>query len=238
LPGAWSRLDVATVVGLSLAAAVLFIPVLASNRYRAQTVACRERLNEIGHALIGYSRTHNGLFPVVNDNGNLARAGVYAVRLRDAGYLPDERVIYCPAVIRDADALPVLPASGALQSADPAEAETMFAAMDGAYGYALGYVDEGRYRPLRNLDRSTFAVLADSPQEHGGGGRNHGCGQNVWFEDGHAEFLNCCRLSVRDDDLYENDDGFVGAGIGPDDVVIGAATASPLLMPVGLDESP
>ena len=169
---------------------------------------------------------------------NLARAGVYAVRLRDAGYLPDERVIYCPAVIRDADALPVLPASGALQSADPAEAETMFAAMDGAYGYALGYVDEGRYRPLRNLDRSTFAVLADSPQEHGGGGRNHGCGQNVWFEDGHAEFLNCCRLSVRDDDLYENDDGFVGAGIGPDDVVIGAATASPLLMPVGLDESP
>jgi hypothetical protein len=32
-----------------------------------------------------------------------------------------------------------------------------------------------------------------------------------------------------DDQLYENHLGFVGAGIGPDDVVIGSASATPRL---------
>lgn len=232
----WSRIDVATIVGLSLAALVLFVPVLASNRYRAQAVACRQRLHEVGQALINYSRAQDGLFPEVPTDGNLARAGVYAVRLREGGYLPDQRSVYCPAVARADDDLPFVPKLTTLQAADPAEAAALFGQMHGSFGYALGYVEAGRYHTLRNRDRATFAILADAPEDPEGGGRNHGCGQNVWFEDGHAEFLNCCRLNVRDDDLYENHEGFVGAGIGPDDVVIGAAQAQPRLVPVSLDQ--
>lgn len=232
----WSRVDAATVVGLSLAALVLFVPVLASNRYRAQAVACRQRLHEVGQALIGYSRARSGMFPEVPTEGNLAHAGVYAARLRDAGYLPDRRNFYCPAVERSDESLPFVPTLATLQTADPPEAEALFGQMHGAFGYAMGYVDGGRYHALRNHDRSTFAVLADAPDEPGGGGGNHGCGQNVWFEDGHAEFLNRCRINVRDDDLYENHEGFVGAGIGPDDVVIGAAEAQPRLVPVSVEQ--
>lgn len=230
----WSRIDAATIVGLSLAALVLFVPVLASNRYRAQAVACRQRLHEVGQALVNYSRTRSGLFPEVPSDGNLARAGVYAVRLREAGYLADEQNVYCPTIADNRNDLPFVPTLATLQSAAPDEAEVLFGRMNGSFGYALGYVDGGRYHALRNRDRSTFAVLADSLDVASGGNRNHGCGQNVWFEDGHAEFLNCCRLNVRDDHLYENHEGFVGAGIGADDVVIGAPHAQPHLTPVSL----
>lgn len=233
---AWSRIDAATIVGISLAVLVLFVPVIASNRYRAQTVACRQRLHDVGRALVNYSRLHHGWFPEVPTDGNLARAGVYAVRLQEAGYLPDERSVYCPAVAAGDDQPPYVPNLTTLQAADSDDAAALFDRMDGSFGYALGYVDGGRYHAVRNLDRARYAVLADSPSEHGEGGRNHGCGQNVWFEDGHAEFLHCRRLNARDDDLYENHEGIVGAGIGPDDVVIGAARAQPRLMPVALEE--
>jgi hypothetical protein len=104
--------------------------------------------------------------------------------------------------------------------------------MDGAHGYALGYASAAGYQTRRNRQRARFAVLGDSPQEHGEGGRNHGCGQNLWFEDGHAEFLRSSRLPANDDAIYENHRGVVGAGVDEDDVVIGAANAAPLLTPV------
>jgi len=231
----WRRPDAAAVIGLSMAALVLFMPILASHRYRAQAVACREKLHVVGRAMIDYSRNHAGLFPTVAADGNFSHAGVYAVRLRDDGYLPNEREVFCPAVATKVEHLTSFPTQATLASATSREAHEQFAQLDGAFGYAMGYVENARYRPLRNLDRSHFAVLADAPHEDGIAGRNHGCGQNVWFEDGHAEFLRGCRLAALDDGIYVNHAGDVAAGIGADDVVIGAARATPRLAAVRHD---
>ena len=101
-----------------------------------------------------------------------------------------------------------------------------------SYGYAMGYVDGGVYHTLHNRNRSTYAILADAPGADGCESGNHGCGgQNVWFEDGHSEYLNSCKLSHAGDQIFRNRRGFVGAGIGPDDVVIGAPSARPVIQP-------
>jgi hypothetical protein len=227
----WHRVDAATVVGLSLAALVLIVPVLVAQRYQSEAVACRQRMNLVGRALVDYSRGHHGYFPQLAAEGNLARAGVYAVTLRDSGYLTDDADLFCPAVATDA--VPsTLPTRNVLVQALPVDAATIFRQMDGVHGYALGYVESGRYHASRNRDRAHYAVLGDAPHELGEGGRNHGNGQNVWFEDGHAEFLRRSRLTVRDDAIYHNHDGLVGAGVGADDVVLGGPGARPLLTPV------
>lgn len=227
----WYPVDAAAVMGVSLAALVLFVPVLASQRYRSETIACKQKLQNVGQALVAYSRNHHGFFPEIPAHGNTARAGIYAVKLRESGYLASDAELFCPAIGGD-DATFVVPTRVVLLSISPVEAEARFHQMDGVHGYALGYTNSAGYQTRRNRHRARFAVLGDSPQEHGGGGRNHGCGQNLWFEDGHAEFLRSSRLPANDDAIYENHRGVVGAGVDEDDVVIGAASAAPLLTPV------
>lgn len=231
-PRGWRRSDAVTMIGCSVAALVLLMPMLALSRQRAQVAACRARMHEVGRALIEYSRNHGGRFPEMTPSGPLAHAGVYVVRLRETGYLPNTTAAFCPAMHNDEPTETRLPSWLELAAANDAEVEARFASLSGMYGYTLGYVEEGRYHSPRNQDRSRVAVLGDTPSADGRRASGHGCGRNVWFEDGHAEFLNACRLHVGGDALYENRHGFVGAGIGHDDVVIGAPAAAPRIMPV------
>ena len=97
----------------------------------------------------------------------------------------------------------------------------------------MGYVYDDGYHVAQ---RTTAPLDRAFPTRYDGksGSRHHGCGgQNVWFEDGHVEFLNTCRLSHMGDQIFENRHGFVGAGLGPDDIVIGRNIDRPLITPVG-----
>lgn len=231
----WRRSDAVTLIGFGVAALILLMPMLVLSRQRAQVAACRARMHEVGRALIEYSRDHGGNFPEMTTHGPLAHAGVYAVRLREAGYLPDSALVFCPAMHDDQPADERLPSWLELAAAKDEEVEVRFASLDGLYGYTLGYVEEGQYHSPRNYDRSRVAVLGDAPMDDKRCASGHGCGRNVWFEDGHAEFLSACRLHVGGDALYENRHGLVGAGIGRDDIVIGAPAAVPLITPVKLE---
>ena len=104
---------------------------------------------------------------------------------------------------------------------------------DDVHGNALRVVARMVSRGMDDATiRATFAVLADKPGSGARGSLNHGCGgQNVLFEDGHAEFLSNCRLDRAGDELFRNSAGFVGAGIGRDDVVIAPTEARPLRHP-------
>jgi hypothetical protein len=125
-----------------------------------------------------------------------------------------------------------IPDMTTLINANETEVDALLARNGGSFGYAHGYVDEDGYHTLRNRNRSTFIVLADAPHDGTKESRNHGCGgQNVWYEDGHTEFLNCCRLKHVGDQIFQNRRGFVGAGIGPDDIVIGDARSRPVILP-------
>jgi hypothetical protein len=227
------RSDAVTLIGFSVAALVVIMPMLVMSRQRAQIAACRAHMQEVGRALIGYSRAHAGAFPEMTAHGPLGHAGVYAVRLRQAGYLHNPAIVFCPAAAHDnPSADERLPSWQELAAANDEEVEARFTALHGLYGYTLGYVEDGRYHSPQNFDRAHMAVLGDAPSDDERRASGHGCGRNVWFEDGHAEFLRACSLHIGGDALYENRHGLVGAGIGKDDVVIGAPAAGPQIKPV------
>lgn len=229
--GRWRLSDFVTLGGIALAASLLLFPALASWRYGQQSTVCRDKMHRISMALIDYSRLHGGLMPEVPEDGPLGHAGVYAPRLLDAGLVEDSSLFLCPGCSNDPDAFAV-PRLDDLRRATADQEATLARTMGGGYGYALGYVEDGEYRPLRNLNRATFAVLSDKPGAGSRGSLNHGCGgQNVLFEDGHAEFLSNCRLDRAGDELFRNASGFVGAGVGRDDVVIAPSEARPLRQP-------
>ena len=228
----WGWAEAMTVGSIVAAASLLIVPALSFSRYRSQIEACRERMHVVGHALVNYSRAHGGTFPEIEREGPLSFAGVYALRLQQAKLIVDPSDLHCPG----RTAMPMIDAAPTtledLRNAKDESARRGCLRATGDFGYSLGYVEAGVYHPARNLSRGRHAVLADAPAADGQCGGNHGCGgQNVWFEDGHAEYLCRARLGDLDDQLFLNRAGYVGAGIGADDVVIGAPDARPLIRP-------
>jgi len=223
--GGLSRSETFTLLALVVVAAALTAPLFGSARQMAEIRRCQENMHRTGRALIEYARLHDDAFPEIAESGSTSYAGIFAVRLRESGLLPDADAAFCRAALDDG--LPMLPTSDELAASSEAEAEATFAALGGLFGYTLGYEEDGRYRRQRNRNRARFAVLVDDPLDARNGGRSHGCGQNVCFEDGHVEFLKSCKLPKSCDDYFRNHDGVVAAGIGPDDVVLGRSSATP-----------
>jgi hypothetical protein len=137
---------------------------------------------------------------------------------------------------RDADLR--IPTLAELRAAHGDQLRQLHARMGGSYGYGLGYVENGRYHKLRNRQRPRFALMADSPEAGGvAGGSAHGPrGHNVLFEDGHVQTVQNPRLADSGDHIFQNGLGYVGAGIGRDDAVIGASSSPPVVLQVGLEE--
>ena len=109
--------------------------------------------------------------------------------------------------------------------------------MGGSFAFTLGYIENGRYYPTRNLNRAYFVIMADAPIRDADGWRsnNHGgCGQNVLFEDFRVEFVKDCCFRPGGDVFFENNDGVAAAGLNPNDAVVGSS-AIPLLRNSGFD---
>jgi hypothetical protein len=248
--------DLVVAAGICLAAALLFMPALSQSRFQARLMGCQNNLRSLGLALLQYSQHHKGNFPEVPTSGPLAAAGIYGPTLWESGFLESADSTVCPASSLSAsvsagstDQKYRLPKLAELKTAPPATLQRLHATMGGSYGYSLGYVQDGAYHSNKNRGRSTFALMADTPHQHYAatdgdgphqaalrGSNNHGCcGQNVLFEDGHVRFLNACHVTEAGDDIYQNVHGYVGAGIGPDDSVIGSSSARPILFKNSLD---
>lgn len=234
----WGALwDVAVSAGIVAAAAILFFPAIANSRFQARIAACQSNLQTLARSLENYSENHQGQFVSLPADGNLSFAGVYAPTLRDHGYVVSDSVFQCAGDLASrGDARPddqPIPAVSDLERATGAELRRMQRQAGGSFGYNLGYLVNGRYSPVRNLHRATFAVLADAPgpQREGRISMHHaGRGQNVSFEDGHVRFVP--GVMVGDfDDIFFSDRGLVEAGLHPEDAVIGNSHSRPLLWP-------
>ncbi len=230
--GSWRLQDLLVAGGICIAASLLVFPAISHSQFKARLTACQNNLREIGTALTHYSQAHKGYFPLVPQQGKLAVAGAYAPMLREAGFLEDPAHLICPesplAQQRDYN----LPSMEEIEAAPAKRLPRLHCRLGGSYGYSLGYVLNGGYHGHRNRGRSHFALMADAPDDEiSGRSGNHGaCGQNVLFEDMHVGFLKSCRLRECDDHIYVNTHGIVGAGIGPDDAVIGRSSAPPVIM--------
>ena len=101
--------------------------------------------------------------------------------------------------------------------------------MVGSYGYPLGYTEDGVYHGTRDLGRTYFALVADTPGSDPSNGRqslNHGGrGQNVLFECGGVRFVTSPRPDPSADHIYINDGGFEAPGLHYNDSVIGQRSA-------------
>jgi hypothetical protein len=220
-------------------AAMLFFPAIANSRFHSRIVACQSNLQTISRGLENFSDNHQGQFIPIPVEGKLAIAGVFGPTLRDQQYVTDEAAFFCAGDVAsrpesDTGApLPELhiPALGQIVQAEGAELRRLQRMAGGSYGYNLGFMLDGRYSPVRNQRRPTFAMVADAPgpQRQGRLSMHHeGRGQNVLFEDGHIEFVAGGRV-LDFDEIFYSDRGFVEAGQHPDDAVIGNSNSRPIL---------
>lgn len=226
----WRWQDTLVAAGICLAAALLIFPAINHSRGVARVTWCSYNLQQLSLALTSYSDNFGGYFPAIPQEGKLATASVYAPILVENGYLPDPDVLVCPgnAICRDEPFAP--PTLAQLVRAEGQEYEQLKRNMAGSYGYTLGYYDGQRYRDTRNLRRVTFALVADSPSLHltGFQSANHGgTGQNVLFEAGNVSFCTTPHLDQTADGIFTNARGYVTAGTGRDDSVIGDRLATP-----------
>ena len=126
----------------------------------------------------------------------------------------------------------VLPAIRDIDNANEPRLVEIRQTSGGDYAYSLGFVKNQKLIGIRRIAKRGQArnvVLADAPvgnlvrNEHVG---IHGRGQNVLFADGRAAFLATrVRPGSSQDDIYQNDHGFVRPGLHEEDAVLAPAAA-------------
>ena len=232
----WRVIDLCVASALFIAAALLILPAICESRSQAHLTACQRNLATLGLALGHFSSIHQEHFPEVPTSGKLAVAGIYAPLLHEAGLIEHTAVI-CPASpLRKAPQFRI-PTTNHVQQAEGELLQEMQRLMGGSYGYCIGYVKNGTYRAHRNLGRSTFALVADTPIDLGEStASHHGCGYNVLFEDGHVQYVRGCSLNSGSDHFFQNRLGHVAAGVDVDDAVILPSAARPLILRTSLGD--
>lgn len=232
VPARWSMADMVVAAGIFLCATLLFWPAINQSRFAARVTQCQDNLRQIGAAHSNYSLRYAGALPSAEIGSKLSRAGVYAVILRDTGYLPKTHILICPSSpLAESAGDFLLPTSGELLAAQAERAEKMCRMMGGSYGYSLGFFVGGRYHPPRDLRRTRQALMADAPDATHRASANHGgCGHNVLFEDFHVKYLTTCKPHGCNDHIYTNDEQQARAGLHMFDSVIGASGDCPVEM--------
>jgi hypothetical protein len=225
----WS--DLVAMAAVCLAAASLFFPALSFSRFQAQIASCQNQLRLIGIGLHGFSELQpDHTFPGPDLAGKRAVAGVVASTLF-TNTLADSWQFLCPAssAIEEMTDFRV-PLLVEVDRAEGQELKRLQRTMGGHYGYNLGYLAGSQLERPRDLRRPLYAMAGDAPsnaQPRRVSANHLGRGQNVLYEDGRVQFLAYLPARVLDDP-YHNREGWVAAGVDPDDAVLGASSDPPL----------
>ncbi|MEM9587522.1 MAG: hypothetical protein AAGA03_09590, partial [Planctomycetota bacterium] len=254
----WSWLDLMAGMAASIALLGVLLPSVMEGRFSARRLACQDNLKQVGEAIASFvMRNSDGRLPAVAASGPEAFAGVYAVRLNEAGLLSDGRVLQCPSVDRRsvdaADGTPValstrprLVSMSQLHDSSVDELRSLQYSAGGSYAYTLGVVDQQGYASPRYQSRSMFAVMSDAPQVRiddaaslnqaldrsslGGTQLGHsGRGMNMLYEDGSVRFVSLKALAAMPDHPLLNHRGRPEAGIDGDDASLAPSWHPPFL---------
>ncbi|MGB7346710.1 MAG: hypothetical protein WBD20_20985 [Pirellulaceae bacterium] len=221
----------------------LLLPAIAQGRFQSRKVACQDQLRQFGTALSSFVlQNSDEHLPAVSPQGPEAFAGVYAVRLHDAGLLSDPTMRWCPSMD--------MPENESSQFVDVNElasvADLHTAPVDrlkglqriagGHYAYNLGVVEEDQLKAPRYESRSTFAVMSDAPLSTIRNGEidrsqigHSGRGINVLFEDGHTQFISLQSLQAMSDHPLLNNRGESEAGVNIDDASLAPSWLPPFV---------
>ncbi|MCO8120290.1 hypothetical protein NHH03_00980 [Stieleria sp. TO1_6] len=185
----WNRFDS---IGGLLSVAVLLallLPTIAAGRFESRKVACQDQLRELGLALMQYvGRDHQGRLPQVAQSGPEAFAGVYLIRLADAGLLNTTDPRWCPSAgkprfepsptLQPSDFYPphsnstlstgtlatrTLPSAAQLHHLPVNQLQRTQQTVGGHYAYNLGVIGDQGYSSPRYEARTSFAIMSDAP---------------------------------------------------------------------------
>jgi hypothetical protein len=221
----------------------LLLPAIAQGRFESRKVACQDQLRQFGTLFSSYvSLNPQEQLPAVSPQGPEAFAGVYAVRLQDAGLLQDPSMRWCPSLdlpdssgTQLASINELVPASD-LHSTPVNRLKELQRVAGGHYAYNLGVVEEDSLTAPRFESRSTFAVMSDAPVGAITGGNidssqigHSGRGINVLFEDGHTQFVSLSSLNSLPDHPLLNNRGDSEAGVNIDDASLAPSWRPPFV---------
>ncbi|TWU59085.1 hypothetical protein Poly51_18710 [Rubripirellula tenax] len=240
----WTWLD--WLVSASAAAVVLalLLPSIAEGRFEARKTTCQDQLRQLGIAITQFvSRNEQSRLPAVSDSGPEAFAGVYAVRLREAGLLGDDSIRWCPSLdpptSQSADELVDLTELVSVKQLYDASLDRLREIQQyagGHYAYTLGVVEKDQLTSPRFESRSSFAVMSDAPlagiptEANLATSIGHsGVGINVLFEDGRVQFLPVASLASIPDHPLLNHRGQGEAGVNIDDASLAPSWRPPFI---------
>lgn len=233
-------------LGAAAAAVVMLtviIPALAAGRLEARKTACQDHLRQFGTAITQYvSHSPQERMPAVAETGREAFAGVFVIRLNEAGLLTDPDLRWCPSL----DQPPVIQAALTDLASVPSLDDLHDAPVDclkqiqqyagGQYAYNLGVVEEDRLKSPRFEARSSFAIMSDAPlsgitgtAQHGKVVGHNGTGINVLYEDGRVRFIPLAALETMPDHPLLNHRGEVEAGVSVDDASVAPSWRPPFV---------
>lgn len=224
LPFRWT--DVGMAAGIFLAGLLTLIPALSRDRARMAQLACMANLRQMGMGLFRYATLHNA-YPYIPPEDPGSYAGAYAVKLHDAGLIPDGAPLHCPSLC-GAHPETHLIDFPALCEKERRAPGTGRAAIAGDYAYNIGYKQaSGRSGPIPVRMAATVPLLADQPPQDAdgfilpGNSPNHGGGgQNVLFSDMHVRWKLNRWISASDRDLFLNNESRPAPGLDWKDSVL------------------
>lgn len=234
----WAAGSVATAVLLAL-----LLPTMAEGRFESRKNACQDQLRQFGTAITQFVlRSEHERLPAVSPSGPEAFAGVYAVRLHDAGLMDDPMIRWCPSLdppmANEVQLTPIneLVSAKQLHEASVDRLREIQRVSGGHYAFTLGVIDENRFAPPRYESRSSFAVMSDAPMAGIPDGDNlremighFGRGINVLYEDGRVQFLSIPSLTSIPDHPLFNHRGQAEAGVNIDDASLAPSWRPPFI---------
>ncbi|QDV46446.1 hypothetical protein Enr13x_63550 [Stieleria neptunia] len=247
----WNIMD--SIGGLLSVATLLalLLPTIAAGRFEARKVACEDRLRRNWTALMQYVyRSEHGRLPEVAESGREAFAGMFAIRLADAGLLDDADQRWCPSadlpMLNDPVgsepsetsplvSLSTLPSVESLHKIPYNDLKQVQQHAGGHYAYTLGVIGDQGFSSPRFEARASFAVMADAPLEHAMTAdqpakmrfSHSGQGINVLYEDGSIRFIPADSLDSMPDHPFFNHRGTSEAGVNIDDASLSPSWRAP-----------
>ncbi|MCH1441071.1 MAG: hypothetical protein L7W43_15515 [Rubripirellula sp.] len=233
-------------LGAAAAAVVMLtviIPALAAGRLEARKTACQDHLRQFGTAITQYvSHSPQERMPAVAETGREAFAGVFMIRLNEAGLLTDPDLRWCPSLDQPPNIeaaltdLASVPSLDDIHDAPVDRLRQMQQYAGGQYAYNLGVIEEDRLKSPRFESRASFAVMSDAPlpgitgtTQHGKLVGHNGTGINVLYEDGRVRFIPLAALETMPDHPLLNHRGEVEAGVSVDDATLAPSWRPPFV---------
>ncbi len=222
----------------------LLLPTIAQGRFESRRTACQDQLRQFGTALTNFvARNTQDRLPAVSEQGPEAFAGIYAVRLNDAGLLDDAMTRLCPSLDPpETNEKYQLVSVNDLHTASVDRLKEIQRSIGGHYTYTLGVMKQNRLTAPKFMGRSSFAVMSDAPKVSLAAAENadpgnvvqsnvahSGIGINVLFEDGRVKFFSMQSLEAMPDHPLLNDLGQSEAGVNVNDASLAPSWRPPFV---------